>query len=102
MAGTFWSCGTCGFYNFGYRTECFPCKCARGNAKINKTGGPPSKPGSLARKPGLPATKAGGPPTRSGSNGPELVTVILKIKSLPPDTVPVAGYLPCILLCLGA
>eukprot|EP00971_Amphidinium_carterae_P220089 4368894-Amphidinium_carterae.1 len=21
MAGTFWNCGTCGFYNFGYRTE---------------------------------------------------------------------------------
>eukprot|EP00971_Amphidinium_carterae_P011791 232331-Amphidinium_carterae.1 len=46
MASTFWNCGTCGFYNFGYRTECFACKCARGNAKIQKTGGPASKPGS--------------------------------------------------------
>eukprot|EP00971_Amphidinium_carterae_P143406 2841236-Amphidinium_carterae.1 len=67
MAGTYWNCGTCGFYNFGYRTECFACRCARGNAK---TGGPSSKPGSPAQKPGKPAAKAGGPPTRSGSNGP--------------------------------
>eukprot|EP00971_Amphidinium_carterae_P094957 1878955-Amphidinium_carterae.1 len=70
MPGTFWNCGTCGFYNFGYRTECFACNCARGNAKINKTGGPSSKPGSPARKPKSSATKAGVPPTRSGSNGP--------------------------------
>eukprot|EP00971_Amphidinium_carterae_P332981 6467432-Amphidinium_carterae.1 len=70
MAGTFWNCGTCGFYNFGCRTDCFACKDARGNAKVNKTGGPSSKPGSLARKPGSPATKAGEPPTKSGSNDP--------------------------------
>eukprot|EP00971_Amphidinium_carterae_P254624 5054985-Amphidinium_carterae.1 len=57
--------GTCGFYNFGYRTECFACKHARGNAKINRTGGPSSKPGSPAQKPGAPA---GEPPTKSGAN----------------------------------
>eukprot|EP00971_Amphidinium_carterae_P294537 5847972-Amphidinium_carterae.1 len=40
MVGTSWDCGTCSFYNFGYRTECFACKRDRGNAKIKKAGGP--------------------------------------------------------------
>eukprot|EP00971_Amphidinium_carterae_P154816 3069700-Amphidinium_carterae.1 len=68
MAGSSWDCGTAGIYNFGYRTECFACKRARGNAKINRTGGPSSKPGSPAPKPGGPATKAGEPPTKSSAN----------------------------------
>eukprot|EP00971_Amphidinium_carterae_P233356 4631720-Amphidinium_carterae.1 len=82
MAGTFWNCGTCGFYHFGYRTECFACKNARGNAKTQKTGGPASKPGSPARKPGQPATQAGQPPTRSGSNGPAAQDSLLTEQTL--------------------
>eukprot|EP00971_Amphidinium_carterae_P348997 6490785-Amphidinium_carterae.1 len=75
MAGTFWNCGTCG-------TECFACKNARGNAKIQKTGGQSLKPGAPARKPGTPATQARQPPTRSGSNGPAAMDSLLTEQTL--------------------
>eukprot|EP00971_Amphidinium_carterae_P311468 6190521-Amphidinium_carterae.1 len=42
-AGTSWDCPICGFYNFGYRSTCFACKRDKGDAKLNKTGGPASK-----------------------------------------------------------
>eukprot|EP00971_Amphidinium_carterae_P214597 4258481-Amphidinium_carterae.1 len=78
MVGTSWDCTACGFYDFGYRTSCFKCKGDRGNAKLNKIGGPSRKPGSPApnkksgqpagntNKPGGLASKAGEPPPKSG------------------------------------